>query len=200
MIHTVPHHLQVQYIRYVPTTYGHLWVKCKIYLHGTVCIYNFTSYSTLHGTTTYSPSYLYLPSLHFIDGCSTHIPNHDAFGYHTYTDKKSASASKHQYLTLSTPNIITDTNKLCRLNSTLGLTLGLLPETREVKVLVSRATTSTARHVPPNLSCKLEAIATVIHSYHHYFYFYAYQSLDFTAQCCIDCGIASCLKLVTVTV
>jgi hypothetical protein len=65
---------------------------------------------------------------------------------------------------------------------------------------VSRATASTARHVPPNLSCKLEAIATVIHSDHHYFYFYAYQSIDFTAQYCIDCGIASCLKLVTVTV
>ena len=35
-------------------------------------------------------------------------------------------------------------------------------KTREENVLVSRSTASTARHAQPNLSCKLEAITTVI--------------------------------------
>ena len=92
MTHTVPHHLQLIHTMYLRDTFGSnvKYTKC------TVCIYNFTSYSTLPGATACSPSNLYLPYLHFIDDWSTHIPNHDAFGCHKNTGKKSASASNQQ--------------------------------------------------------------------------------------------------------
>ena len=155
----------------------------------------------MSGTTTYIHSYLYLPSLHFVDDCSTYTLNHDhdAFDCHKNTDKMCVPASCQQ-----TPVFDIERTKhyhrhqqALQIIHYLGSCLGVVTRYQRSKDAHEQSNSFSSKACTTKL--ELQA-GNNYNSDHHYLYCDAYQLITFTVQYCIDCDIIGCQKLVTFTV